>query len=61
MSGSDIDLSELGELLERFEFGAEFEKFRDTAIYSSLKFNYELHLHADSEDRRVRHVEVVGV
>lgn len=34
--------SELRRLIEKFEPGREFCRFRDTAVYHSLLFNYEL-------------------
>jgi len=61
MSASDVDLGELAELLGRFEPGGDCEKFRHTAIYNSLKFNYELLLHAELEGRRTFQAEVVSV
>lgn len=61
MSASDVDLDELAELLGRFDPGGDCERFRHTAIYNSLKFNYELLLHAELEGQRTHHAEVVGV
>jgi hypothetical protein len=37
-------LEDLKEVLKKFESGEHFHKFRDTAIYHSVKHNYDLQL-----------------
>ncbi len=41
----------LREMLKRFEPGEEFHRFRDTAVYNSLKYNYKIERRRDWPDK----------
>jgi hypothetical protein len=44
MMRKEPKLEDLKEVLNKFEQGEDFHKFRNTAIYHSVKHNYDLHL-----------------
>jgi hypothetical protein len=44
MKRKEPNLEGLKEVLKRFEPGEDFHKFKNTAIYNSVKHNYNLQL-----------------
>jgi hypothetical protein len=44
MKRKEPKLQDLKEVLKKFEPGEDFHKFRNTAIFHSVKHNYDLHL-----------------